>query len=117
MTQIQVIKMWMDKAEDWISNTEDKIMENNEAGEKTRETKAKGHDIRIRELSGLLKRNNIWIIGVPEHEERVKGAEDSCEQIIAENFPYLGKDTDIKIQEHRELPLDSTKTGHHRGIS
>ena len=39
----------MDKAEQQISDIEDKIMEDNEA-EKKRETKANGHDIRIREL-------------------------------------------------------------------
>ena len=43
--------------------------------QKKRETKAKGHDTRLRELSDLLKRNNIWIIGVPEDEEREKGEE------------------------------------------
>ena len=31
--------------------------------------------------------------------KREKGAEDLFEQIIAENFPNLGKGTDIKIQE------------------
>jgi len=35
----------------------------------------------------LLKRNNSHIIGVPEDEEREKGAEGLFEQIIAENFP------------------------------
>ena len=65
---------------------------------KKRETKAIEHDTRFRELSDLLKRDNIWIIGVTE-DEREKGAEGLCEQIIAENFLYLGKDTDIKIQE------------------
>ena len=49
-------------------------MENNEAGKK-RETKAKKHGIRIRELSDSLKRNNIQIIGVPEDEEREIGVE------------------------------------------
>ena len=46
-------------------------MENNEA-EKKRETKAKEYDLRIREISDTLKRNNIRIIGVPEDEEREK---------------------------------------------
>ena len=45
-------------------------MENNEA-EKKRETKAKKHNLRIREISDSLRRNNIRIIGVPE--ERNKG--------------------------------------------
>ena len=44
-------------------------MENNEA-EKKRETKAKEHKIKIRELSDSLKRNNIRIIGVPEDGEK-----------------------------------------------
>ena len=73
-------------------------MENNES-EKKSEVKVKEHNTRLRELSDLLKRNNIRIIGVPEDEEREKGAEGLCEQIIAENFPNLRKDTDIKIQE------------------
>ena len=47
-----------DDAEQQISDIEDKIMENSEAEEK-REIKAKEHDIRLRELSDLLKRNNI----------------------------------------------------------
>ena len=101
----------MDESEQWISDLEDKLMENNEAGKK-KETKKKEHDIRIRKLSDSLKRNNIQIIGAPEDEEKEKGVEGLCGQIIAENFPNLRKDTDIKIQEHRELPLDSTKTNH-----
>ena len=40
----------MDEAEQRISDIEDKIMENKKAGKK-RETKAKEHNIRIRELS------------------------------------------------------------------
>ena len=47
-------------------------MENNEA-EKKRETKAKEHNLRIRELSDSLKRSNIRIIGFPEDEERKRG--------------------------------------------
>ena len=71
-------------------------MENKEA-EKKRKTKFRDHEGRLRELSDLLKHNNIHIIGVPEDEDRENRAEDLCEQIIAENFPDLGKDTDIKI--------------------
>ena len=56
-------------------------MENNEA-EKKRETKEKEHNLRIREISDSLKRNNIRITGVPEEEEREIGV---CEQIITEN--------------------------------
>ena len=43
-----------------------------------------------------MKHNNIHIIGVPEEEEREKGLEGVLEQIIAENFPTLWKETDIE---------------------
>ena len=59
---------------------------------KKRELKSKKHDLRIRDISDSLKRNNIRIIGVPEEEEREIGVEGLCEQIIAENFPNPGKD-------------------------
>ena len=98
----------MDKAEQRISDIEDKLIENNEA-EKKRETKAKEHDLRIREISDSLKRNNIRIIGVPEEEEREIGVEGLSEQIIVENFPNLGKDTDIKIQEAQRTPIRFNK--------
>ena len=44
------------------------------------------------------------IIGVPEEGEREIGVEGLCEQIIAEYFPNLGEDTDIKIQEAQRTP-------------
>uniref|UniRef100_A0ABI7ZUJ7 L1 transposable element RRM domain-containing protein n=1 Tax=Felis catus TaxID=9685 RepID=A0ABI7ZUJ7_FELCA len=98
----------MDEAEQRISDIEDKLMEKNEAEEK-REIKAKEHDLRIRETSDSLKRNNIRIIEVPEEEERGIGVEGLCEQIIAENFPNLGKDTDTKIQEAWRTPIRVNK--------
>ena len=83
-------------------------MENNKEQRK-RETKAKEHDLRIREISDSLKRNNIRIIRVPEEEEREIGVEGLCEQIIAENFLNLGKDTDTKIQEVQRTPIRFNK--------
>ena len=71
--------------------------------------KAKEHNLRIREISDLLKRNNIRIIGVPEEEEREIGVEGLCEQIIAENFSNLGIETDIKIQEARRTRIRFNK--------
>ena len=52
-----------------------------------------------------MKRNNIRIIGIPEEEEREKGAEGVLEQIIAENFPDLGKEKGTEIQEAQRTPL------------
>jgi len=84
----------MEEAEEQISDIEDKIMEKNEA-ENEREGKILDHEGRLRELSYSIKHNNILFIGVPEEEERGKGREGLFEQIIAENFPNLGKETDV----------------------
>uniref|UniRef100_A0A8C8W9N3 L1 transposable element RRM domain-containing protein n=1 Tax=Panthera leo TaxID=9689 RepID=A0A8C8W9N3_PANLE len=101
------IKMRMEAGEQ-NSNIEDKIMENNEA-KKKRETKVKDLEGKLKELSNLLKHNNIHIIGIPEDEER-KEAGSLCEQIIAENFLNLGKDTDTKIQETQRTPIKFNKS-------
>ena len=42
-------------------------------------------------LQDSIKRINIGIIGVPEGEERDKGAENLFKEVIAENFPTWGK--------------------------
>ena len=45
----------------------------------------------LRELCDQFKQNIIRILGVPEEEEREKGIESVFEEIIAENFPKLGR--------------------------
>ena len=47
--------------------------------------------------------------GVPEEEETEKRVEGLHEQIIAENFPNLEKDTVIKIQEIQRTPIRFNK--------
>ena len=47
----------------------------------------------------------ISVSGIPEEEEREKGAEGVLEQIIAENVPDLGKETDIEIEEAQRTPF------------
>ena len=54
------------------------------------------------------KYNNICITAVPEGEKE-KG-EGLFEQIIAENFHDLGKETDIKIQEAQRTPIRFNKS-------
>ena len=53
----------------------------------------------------MIKCNNIRIIGIPEEEERGKGAEGVLEEIIADNFPDLGKEKGIEIQEAQRTPF------------
>ena len=46
----------------------------------------------------------LHLIGVPEGAERDRGPESVSEQIIAENFPNLGRETGIQIQEIEKSP-------------
>ena len=50
------------------------------------------------------KWNNICIIGVPEEEEREKGIESVFEEVVAENFPSLGKETVSQAMELHRSP-------------
>ena len=52
----------------------------------------------------------IPVIGVPEDEEKEKGAEGLFEQIIAENFPNLGKEIDIEIRGAQRSPIKFNKS-------
>ena len=81
---------WIEEAEERIGELEDKIMEKEET-EKKRNKKIQEYERKIRELSDALKRNNLHIIGIPEEEERGKGAEGVLEEIIAENNIELKK--------------------------
>ena len=58
----------------------------------------------LRELLDNIKCTNIHTIGVPEGEEREKGTEKIFQEIIAENFPNMGKDLVTQIQEAQRVP-------------
>ena len=78
-------------------------MARKEAEEK-REKQLKDHEDRLRELNDSLRKKNLCLIGVPEGAERARGPEYVFEQITAENFPNLGRETGIQIQEIERYP-------------
>ena len=59
----------------------------------------------LRDLWDNIKCTNICIIGVPG-EERKKGPEKIFEEIIAENFPNVGKEIINQVQE-AESPMEN----------
>ncbi|KAF0884849.1 LORF1 protein, partial [Crocuta crocuta] len=94
--KLEAVTASTEEAEGRIGEIEDKILGKDEA-EKEREKRNSGPQGRIRELSDSMKWSNSHIIGVLEEEEKEKGVEDALEQIIAENFRNLGKETDTEI--------------------
>ena len=64
-----------------------------------KQKKLKTNEESLRELWDNVKCTNILIIGVPEGEEREKETEKIFREIIAENFPNMGKGSLTQIQE------------------
>ena len=55
----------------------------------------------LKDLWDHIKCTHVWIIGVPEEEEKKKGYEKTFEEIIVENFPNKAKES-IKSKRHKE---------------
>uniref|UniRef100_A0A9L0T2X6 L1 transposable element RRM domain-containing protein n=1 Tax=Equus caballus TaxID=9796 RepID=A0A9L0T2X6_HORSE len=80
--------------EEWISKLDERLEEITQA-EPIKEKRIKKNENSLRDLCNNIKCTNICIISVPEGEEIDKGAENLFEEITAENFPNLKKETDI----------------------
>ena len=91
-----------------MSDIEEKLMGRKEAEEK-REKQLKVHEERLRGKNDSIRRKNLRLTGVPEGAERDRGPESVFEQIIAENFPNLGRELGIQIQEIERSPTKINK--------
>ena len=72
--------------------------------EQKREKRLKTNEENLRELLDNVKCSNICIIGVPEGEEKEKETEKIFQEIIAEKFPNMGKESFTQIQEAQRVP-------------
>ena len=58
----------------------------------------------LRDFWDNIKHKKIWIIWVPEEEEKKKGYEKIFEEIKVENFPKMEKEIVNKLQEMQRVP-------------
>ena len=72
----------------------------------------KRNEDNFRDLWENVKCPNIWIIGVPEEEDKKKGLEKILEEVIVENFPKVGKEIAIQVQETQSAKQDKPKVKH-----
>ena len=91
------------EAEEQISDLEDRVVEIT-ATEQNKEKRKKRNEDSLRDIWNNIKCNNIYIIGVPEGEEKEKGPEKIFEDIIADNFPNMRKETLTQVQEVQRVP-------------
>ena len=64
--------------------------------ERQTESQMKKNERNIRDLWDNIKHANLRTVGITEGEEREKWIENIFEDIMAENFPSLKKETDIQ---------------------
>ena len=102
-TTLEGINSRITEAEEQISDLEDRMVEFT-AAEQNKEKRMKRNEDSLRDLWDNIKCNNIRIIGVPEGEDREKGPEEICEEIIVENFPNMGKEIATQVQERQRVP-------------
>ena len=84
------------------------------ATEQNIEKRTKWNEASLRDLWDNIKCANIHIIGAPEGEEREKVPEKIFEEIIAENFPNMGKEIINQVQKAQRLPGRITQGGTHQ---
>ena len=51
-----------------------------------------------------MKRNNIYITGIPEGEEEDQGIKNLFQKVMMENFPSLMREKVTQIQETQGVP-------------
>ena len=80
--------------------------------ERQKVKRIKRNDDNLRDLWDNVKHLNIWIIGVPEKEDKKKGHEKILEEIIFENFHQMRKEMVTQVQETQSLKQDKPKAKH-----
>ena len=98
---LEEINSRITEGEEQVNDLEDRMVETTGIKQNI-EKRMKRNEDSLRDLWDNLKCTNIHIIGVPE-EEREKGFEKIFEEIKAENFPNMGKETVNPVQEVQKV--------------
>ena len=67
----------------------------------------------VRNLWDNIKHVNLHIVGIPKGEEKEEGIENEFDEIMAENFPNLRKET-FNYKKHRGSPTRKTQVDLHQ---
>ena len=93
----------VDNLEEQISIIEDRQAEWRQT-EEERELRIKKNEENLQEIMDSMRSKNIRIIGIPENMEKENGAESVLNEIIEENFPNLGINGEMCVEEGFRSP-------------
>ena len=89
------------EAEERISDLEDRMVKITARSRIKKKKRMKSNEDSLRDFQDNIKLTNIWIMGVPEEEEKEKVFEKIFEEIRVEKFPDMRKEI-IKSRKCRE---------------
>ena len=98
--ELKALNWRKNNEEEWVSDLENRMKGNHSIKTAYRKPNLKNQS--NKEIHGI-KYANLWIIGIPEGEEKENGIENIFEEIVAEKFTNI-KETYIKIQEAQRVP-------------
>ena len=84
-----------------MSWLEDKMVEIT-SEEQNKVKRMKRAEDTLRDLWEHIKGTNVWIIGVPEEQEKKKGYQKIFEEIIDENFLNMEKERANQVKRHKK---------------
>ena len=99
--KLEGINRKINEAEEQINDREDRMVRITATGQNI-EKRIKRKEDSLRDLWDI-KCTNTCIIWVPKGEIREKGPEKIFEEIIAENFPDMGKEIVNQVQEAQRV--------------
>lgn len=106
---LEGIKSILEDIEECISDLEDRIMEICSQNSKNKNSLKIENS--LMNLWNNIKYTNIYIIRMPEKKKKCQNV---FEEILAENFENLKRQTDTQVQGSQSLKQDESKETHHK---
>ena len=99
-----------------MSDLEDRIPEIKSLNQNIKKKQVFKNKNSLRYLWDNIKGTKICIISVPEREETLKGLENISDEIMAESYPNLKKETDGQKNEAQQVQNEINPETKPRGI-
>ena len=101
---LEGINSRISEAEEQMSELKDKTVEIT-SEEQSKVNRVRRTEDTFRGLWDSVRATNVWIIGVPEEDEKKKGTRKFLKEIVVENFPSMEKEIVNQVVRGAESPI------------